>query len=150
MPDVLTPEQRHLNMSRIRAKNTKPEMLLRRGLHGRGFRYQLHRRELAGCPDLVFPRYRAVIFVHGCFWHGHDCHLFKLPETRTEFWEKKIFRNRERDKKSVEMLRHDGWRILIVWECALRGVGGLSFGKVLNRVEGFLVGKRPLVEIAEA
>jgi DNA mismatch endonuclease (patch repair protein) len=150
MPDVLTPEQRHLNMSRIRAKNTKPEMLLRRGLHGRGFRYQLHRRELAGCPDLVFPRYRAVIFVHGCFWHGHDCHLFKLPETRREFWEKKILRNRERDKESVEMLRHDGWRILIVWECALRGVGGLSFSKVLNRVGGFLVGKRPLVEIAEA
>src|SRR5271165_4352772 len=99
MPDVLTREQRHLNMSRIRAKDTKPEMLLRRGLHARGFRYQLHRRELAGCPDLVFPRYRTVIFVHGCFWHGHECHLFKMPNTRREFWLEKIFGNVGRDRK---------------------------------------------------
>ena len=86
MVDVLTPEQRRLNMSRIRGKDTKPELLLRHGLHARGLRYRLHRKDLPGRPDMVFPRYRAAILVHGCFWHGHDCPLFKLPATRREFW----------------------------------------------------------------
>lgn len=119
--DVLTAEQRSFNMSRIRGKDTAPEMLIRRGLHARGFRYRLHDRRLPGHPDLVFPQYRAVIFIHGCFWHGHGCHLFKWPTTRREFWETKISRNRERDLRAVESLAADGWRVLTVWECALKG-----------------------------
>ena len=90
MVDVLTPDQRRLNMRRIRSGNTKPEMMIRQGLHSRGFRFRLHCRNLPGRPDIVFPRYRAVIMVHGCFWHGHDCPHFKLPATRPEFWSAKI------------------------------------------------------------
>src|SRR5215471_13052693 len=98
MADVLTPEQRRLNMSRIRGRDTKPELLLRRSLHARGLRFRLHRRDLPGCPDLVFPRFRAAIFVHGCFWHGHTCPMFKMPKTRTVFWRNKIHKNLDRDR----------------------------------------------------
>lgn len=90
MADVLTPEQRRLNMSRIRGRDTKPELLLRRGLHARGLRFRLHRKDLPGCPDLVFPRFRVTVFVHGCFWHGHECPMFKWPGTRTDFWRRKM------------------------------------------------------------
>lgn len=121
MVDVLTPEQRSFNMSRIRGKDTKPELILRRGLHALGFRYQLHRKDLPGRPDLVFPRYQTVIFVHGCFWHGHDCSLFRWPATRAEFWHEKIGRNRERDKNAVHQLKQQGWRVITVWECAFKG-----------------------------
>src|ERR1700719_1649815 len=99
MGDVLTPEQRRLNMSRIRGRDTKPELLLRRGLHAAGLRFRLHTERLPGRPGLVFPRYRAAILVHGCFWHGHDCPLFKLPATRSEFWASKIAGNRTRDNR---------------------------------------------------
>ena len=147
MVDVLTPEQRRLNMSRIRGRDTKPELLLRRGLHSRGLRFRLHRKDLTGCPDLVFPRFRAVIFVHGCFWHGHKCHLFKLPETRRAFWKKKIFGNADRDRRAVEILRSERWRVLTVWECALRGRGHLEMNKILSRVESFLTGNRIVLEM---
>lgn len=123
MADVLTAEQRRLNMSRIRGKDTKPEMLIRRGLHARGLRYRLHDRTLPGRPDLVFPRYGAVVFVHGCFWHAHGCALSKLPATRQEFWQQKLAENAARDRRAIEALRVDGWRVLVVWECALRGRG---------------------------
>jgi len=119
--DVLTLEQRRLNMSRIRGRDTKPEMLIRRGLHARGLRYRLQDRTLPGRPDLVFPKYRVVILVHGCFWHGHNCPLFRLPATRADFWNTKISSNRNRDKKSHEALLAEGWRILTVWECSLKG-----------------------------
>lgn len=121
--DVLTPAQRRLNMSRIRGKDTKPEMLIRRGLHAAGLRYRLHLRSLPGAPDLVFPRYRTVIFVHGCFWHGHRCRLFRTPDTRRDFWEQKIASNRSRDKRARRKLQAQGWRVLTVWECALKGSG---------------------------
>lgn len=123
MADVLTAEQRRLNMSRIRGKDTKPEMLIRRGLHARGLRYRLHDRKLPGRPDLVFPRYGVVVFVHGCFWHAHGCALSKLPATRQEFWQQKLAENAARDRRAIEALRADGWRVLVVWECALRGRG---------------------------
>ncbi len=123
MADVLTPQQRRLNMSRIRSRDTKPELLLRRALHARGLRFRLHRKDLPGCPDLVFPRFRAVVFVHGCFWHGHACHLFKVPETRRAFWQRKIRANADRDHKAVATLRSERWRVLTVWECSLRGRG---------------------------
>jgi len=136
--DVLTPEQRRLNMSRIRGRDTKPEMILRRGLHALGLRFRLHRKDLPGRPDLVFPRYRAVIQVHGCFWHGHDCPMFKWPATRAEFWKEKIVGNRRRDRASLGALHESGWRVLVVWECALRGPGRRSVRDVLSRCESFV------------
>ena len=121
MADIVTADVRSRMMAGIRSANTRPELLLRKGLHGRGFRFRLHDRALPGTPDLVLPRYRAVIFAHGCFWHGHDCHLFKLPSTRTEFWRAKIARNREVDARSEASLAQARWRLAIVWECALKG-----------------------------
>lgn len=107
-------------MSGIRSKNTLPEMIVRRALHARGYRYRIHVKDLPGKPDLVFPRYRSVLFIHGCFWHGHDCPLFKMPMTRTDFWEKKIGRNRENDANARAALNSMGWRVMEVWECELR------------------------------
>ena len=138
MTDVLTFEQRRANMSRIRGRNTQPELILRRGLHRRGLRYQLHRSDLPGRPDLVFPASKAVILVHGCFWHLHDCPRFKWPETRQEFWRTKIERNRERDRRVLEDLNEAGWRVHVVWECALRGTGRRPFTDLLDLCEIFV------------
>lgn len=121
MIDVVDSATRSRMMSGIRGRNTKPEILIRSLLHRQGFRFRLHVRDLPGKPDIVLPRYHAVIFVHGCFWHGHDCSLFKLPGTRTDFWREKIDRNRANDHKALATLRTQGWRVGIVWECALRG-----------------------------
>lgn len=96
-------------------------MLLRRAIHAQGLRYRLHAKQLPGKPDLIFARFRAVIFVHGCYWHGHDCELFRIPATRAAFWEKKITGNRERDNRVLALLHQMGWRTLVVWECAFRG-----------------------------
>ena len=108
-------------MAGIRSVNTKPELIVRSGLHALGFRFRLHDRRLPGKPDLFLPKYRAAIFVHGCFWHGHNCRLFKLPETRRELWRDKIDGNRKRDSRVREELCAAGIRCLVVWECALRG-----------------------------
>ncbi|WP_417480315.1 very short patch repair endonuclease [Maricaulis maris] len=120
MPDVVDSATRSRMMAGIKAKNTKPEMLVRRGLHAMGFRYRLHDKRLPGKPDLVLPKYRSVIFVHGCFWHGHDCPAFKWPKTREKFWREKILTNRKRDEKQISDLVRSGWRVSVVWECALR------------------------------
>ena len=138
MVDVLTPAQRQLNMSRIRGKDTKPEMTLRRGLHALGFRFRLHRKDLPGRPDLVFPSCRAVILVHGCFWHGHGCGMFKLPTTRREFWETKITNNQHRDQRNAQTLRNLGWRVMIVWECSLRGPARRRPEQVLAACAAFI------------
>lgn len=108
-------------MARIKGKNTKPELVMRRALHARGLRYLLHDRRLPGRPDLVLPKYRAAIFIHGCFWHGHDCELFRLPGTRAEFWNEKIGGNRLRDEKVLAAIHQLGWRTLVIWECSMRG-----------------------------
>ena len=108
-------------MARIRGRDTRPELVIRRGLHARGYRYRLHERKLPGRPDLVFPARRAAILVHGCFWHGHDCHLFRWPDSRAAFWREKIGRNRERDVATRASLQDAGWRVLEIWECALKG-----------------------------
>lgn len=108
-------------MSGIRGKDTGPERLVRSLLHRRGFRFRLHAKELPGRPDIVFPRFRAVVLVHGCFWHGHHCPLFRLPGTRPEFWKAKITRNRVNDERNEQRLASLGWRVATVWECALRG-----------------------------
>lgn len=135
MVDVLTPRQRHLNMSRIRGKNTKPELLIRKRLHVLGFRYRLHVRSLPGKPDIVFRRYNAVVFVNGCFWHWHGCRLFKLPETRNEWWREKLQRNRDNDAKKRKALMDQNWRVLTIWECAYRQTGNPQAVE-LDRVAG--------------
>ena len=125
-------------MSGIRSKDTRPEMIVRRALHARGFRYRLHVKDLPGKPDLVFPRYRSVVMVHGCFWHGHSCHLFKVPSTRTEFWLAKIGRNRERDAEVRQALAGLGWRVLEVWECELRDARKAGYQPVVERIAEWL------------
>ena len=121
MGDVMTPEQRHKCMSRIRSKNTKPEILVRKFLFSRGFRYRKNVRRLPGTPDIVLRKYRTVIFVNGCFWHGHKgCRYSRLPKSNHEFWEKKIERNKTRDLRDRMALRRMGWHVIQVWECQLR------------------------------
>ena len=116
--DRLTPEERSLNMSRIRNKNTRPEKIVRSLLHRLGFRFRLHRRDLPGTPDIVLPGRKAVIFVHGCFWHQHKgCKDSGIPKTNTEFWETKLNKNVERDKKNTAALKQLGWKVLEIWEC---------------------------------
>jgi len=149
LADVVDPATRSRMMSGIRGKNTKPELLIRKALHARGFRYRLH-CDLPGKPDICLPKYRAVIFVHGCFWHGHDCHLFKWPKTRPEFWEAKIGRNRELDGLSITALLKAGWRVGTIWECALKGRARLSLETVLDECESWLVGNDAIFEIRGA
>lgn len=138
MADVLTPEQRRLNMSRIRGKDSKPEMLIRRGLHARGLRYRLHDRSLPGRPDLALPKHHTVVFVHGCFWHSHGCALSKLPSTRQDFWREKLEANVERDRRAIDALLASGWRVLTVWECALRGPARLTHAEVCDQAASWI------------
>ncbi|KRA61142.1 DNA glycosylase [Rhizobium sp. Root651] len=147
MADIVTPEVRSRMMAGIRGKNTKPELTLRRGLHADGFRFRLHDRTLPGKPDIVFPRYRAVLFAHGCFWHGHNCHLFKWPSSRPDFWQAKIYRNREVDALASAALREAGWRQGIVWECALKGKARLPIETVLSECATWLRSDIPFFEI---
>ncbi len=133
MPDIVAPHVRSRMMAGIRGRDTKPELLLRTGLHKAGFRYRLHAKGLPGKPDLVFPKYRAVIFANGCFWHGHDCALFKWPSTRQDFWRAKITGNVKRDESVKERILAAGWRVLTVWECAMKGPGRLAPGEVITR-----------------
>lgn len=130
-------------MSGIRGKDTKPEMVVRRGLHARGFRFRLHDRALPGAPDMALAKYSAVLFVHGCFWHGHDCHLFKWPSTRVDFWRQKIEGNQVRDAGAIGKLNALGWRVGIVWECALKGRTALDPKEVISRCSGWLAGNEP-------
>ena len=119
MSDIVDPLTRSRMMSGIRGKDTKPELAVRRALHRAGYRFRLHRKDLPGRPDIVLPKYHAVIFVHGCFWHGHGCRHFKIPKTRTDFWLDKIMANAKRDRLNAESLRAAGWSVLIVWECEI-------------------------------
>lgn len=121
MADVHSPEVRSKNMRAIRGRDTKPELIIRKGLHHLGFRYRISPPELPGKPDLYFPKYRAVIFVHGCFWHAHRCYMFHLPATRREFWKEKLNKNIQRDKKVTQSLLDKELRVLVVWECAIKG-----------------------------
>jgi len=147
LPDIVTPEVRSRMMAGIRGANTKPELVLRRGLHGLGFRFRLHDRTLPGTPDIVFPRYRAVIFAHGCFWHGHDCHLFKTPSSRQEFWQTKIERNRAVDARAEAALLDADWRIAIVWECALKGKKRRALDDVIAACADWIRSDRSRLEI---
>lgn len=145
--DVLSAAQRTRCMTRIRGQDTRPEWLIRRGLFARGWRYRLHVARLPGRPDLVFPGRRAVIFVHGCFWHMHDCPLFRLPATRRAFWEEKLRGNRARDARDLLALTGMGWRVLVIWECALKGTGRRPLEQVLDACEAWL--RNPLAGSGE-
>lgn len=119
--DIVDPARRSWMMSGIRGKDTKPEILVRRFLHAHGYRYRLHRKDLPGKPDIVLPRLRACVFVHGCFWHHHpECRYAVLPKTRPDFWEAKLRANAERDQRTIRSLHDAGWSVFIVWECELR------------------------------
>ena len=121
MADVVDAATRSRMMAGIQSKNTKPETIIRKGLHARGFRYSLHPKRIPGKPDIVLPKWRVVVFVHGCFWHKHGCHLSKTPSSNTAFWETKLAANRRRDDVVGQELTAAGWRIALVWECATRG-----------------------------
>ena len=132
-------------MAGIGGRNTRPELAIRSALHARGFRFRLHARELPGKPDIVLPRYRAVIFVHGCFWHRHaDCRYATTPATRPEFWQEKFAGNVARDASAVSELRHRGWRVAIVWECRLRTAADVRASA--DDVEGWLLGEGVMLE----
>jgi|SRR5579871_379727 len=127
MTDVLTREQRSRNMAAIKGRDTSPEIIVRRLVHSMGFRYRLHRSDLVGKPDLVFPKLKKVVFVNGCFWHVHSCRYGKVkPATNADFWSKKRLSNAKRDKKVTRSLRRDGWKVLTVWECQVRSAENLK------------------------
>jgi DNA mismatch endonuclease (patch repair protein) len=147
MVDVVSPAIRSQMMAGIRSTNTKPEIFLRSRLHRAGFRFRLHERSLPGKPDMVFAGRHAVLFAHGCFWHGHDCKLFKWPKSREEFWRKKIARNREVDLRAISALHERGWRTGVVWECAIKGPGRLAPGEIIAKCENWLRSKRPSFEL---
>ena len=148
MPDVHDPVTRSRNMAAIRGADTKPEMMIRRGLHGLGFRFRLQDRRLPGRPDLVLARHRAVIFVQGCFWHLHGCSLFRWPATRQAFWQEKLSGNQARDQRNLALLAGQGWRVAQIWECALKGRQKLAPGEVVGKIADWLRSDAPLLDIS--
>jgi DNA mismatch endonuclease (patch repair protein) len=131
MADTVTPAQRSAIMSKVKGKDTKPEMALRKRLFSLGFRYRVHDDSLPGRPDIIFPKYNSVIFVHGCFWHSHGCRKRLIPDSNKEYWTKKITKNVQRDIENIQGLKERGWRVLIVWECSLRSS---KIDKTIKRV----------------
>lgn len=146
MADVVDKTTRSRMMSGIRGKNTRPEMIVRKILHARGFRYRLHDARIPGKPDIVLRKHRAVIFVNGCFWHGHECHLFKWPTTRESFWRDKIGANVARDAENRAQMAN-GWRCCIVWECALKGRAKLTSEGLGAALEAWLLSGEETAEI---
>ena len=120
MTDTMTPDQRHVCMSHIHSKDTKPELKVRKWLWSHGYRYRLNVKSVPGKPDIVMRPYRTAIFVNGCFWHGHDCGKSRMPKSNTDFWEAKIARNRNRDKENYRLLQENGWHVIVIWECQLK------------------------------
>lgn len=141
MADVVDKATRSRMMSGIRSKDTQPELLVRSGLHSLGFRYRLHAAGIPGKPDLVLPKYHALILIHGCFWHSHDCRYFKLPSTNRQFWKKKLAANQKRDERVLLQQMALGWRVLIIWECAIRVANSSSsLGSVIGELATWLHG----------
>lgn len=130
MTDIVSPAKRSQMMAGIRGKDTKPEIEIRKQLFALGYRYRLHDSKLPGKPDLILPRFNAVIFFNGCFWHVHDCELFKWPSSHAKFWKKKFSRNKEKDHENNEALKKLGWRILTIWECSYRSSGKKDWSKI--------------------
>ena len=147
MVDIVDAETRSRMMSAIRSKNTKPELLVRKLLHSKGYRYRLHVKTLPGNPDIVLKRWNAIILVHGCFWHGHeDCNLSHTPKTRTDFWLSKISANKLRDTKNVKRLIGSGWRVIEVWECAIKGKTRLEPSKLATSLSTALADLGPSLQ----
>ena len=139
MVDKVSIETRSKIMSKIRSKNTKPEIRVRKFLFSKGFRYRLHVKKLPGSPDIVLPKYRTVVFVNGCFWHGHEnCRISHIPKSSTEFWETKIKKNQERDIRDLNSLYEKGWRSIVVWECQLDN----NFTGIMEKVESYITDKQ--------
>ncbi len=147
MADVVDRATRSRMMSGIRGRDTEPERLIRSALHRLGFRFRLYPTDVPGRPDLVLPRYSATLFVHGCFWHGHDCGLFRLPGTRRQFWQAKIRRNAERDAEVARLLGEYGWRQLTIWECAFRGPDSIGLEETVRRTARWITSRRARGEI---
>lgn len=143
--DIVFKDKRKQMMSAVKSKDTKGEVEIRTRLHRMGLRYSLHQRRLPGIPDMVFNAQRAIIFVHGCFWHQHSCPRSKLPKTNMEWWKSKLLRNKVRDKQVLRELKKLGWRVLVIWECAFRGTGertAIKFDEIANKAYGFIAGKK--------
>lgn len=139
MADVVDKATRSRMMAGIKGKDTKPEILIRSELHRRGFRFRKNVKDLPGKPDIVLPKYKAVIMVNGCFWHGHECHLFKWPSTRPDFWREKIEGNKKRDEYNLYILKRNGWRTCIVWECAMKGRSSKEDSELLDILQEWLL-----------
>jgi len=147
MSDVLSAEQRKRNMSRIRAKNTRPEIYIRKLLFSRGFRFRLHRKDLPGNPDIVLPKWKVVLFVNGCFWHRHLCDSFRWPKSNERFWREKLLGNYRRDVRNVEALEACGWRIAVIWECAIKSLSTNDTMKLGDTLEEFIRSNNNRLEI---
>lgn len=142
MADVVSPQKRSEMMSGIKAKDTKPEIFVRKALFRKGYRYRIHNKSLPGKPDIVLAKYKVAIQINGCYWHGHeDCPLFRLPKSKTEFWDKKIKSNITRDERSLDLLAKRGWRVVIVWECAIKGKDRIDPANLLSQIESFIKSK---------
>jgi DNA mismatch endonuclease, patch repair protein len=146
MPDKCNKETRSRMMSGIKNKNTRPEIMIRKELFGNGFRYRLHNGKLPGKPDLVFKKYMAIVFIHGCFWHRHNCRYFVWPKSNTEFWRKKINGNKRNDQKVIKQLQSMGYRICVFWECVTRD--NVLFSKAMKKLLKWLVGKSNFLELS--
>ncbi len=136
--DVHSPKQRSFNMSRIKGRDTRPEMLIRKWLWASGYRYRLHKKDLPGKPDIVFPGRKKLIFIHGCFWHRHECNYFQWPETNRDFWKQKIGETVKRDQRNYEKLTSSGWDCMTIWECEITGNEN---NKLREKVKKFLIGE---------
>lgn len=150
MADAFDVETRSRMMAKIRSKNTTPELLIRKALHVRGYRFRLHAKNLPGKPDLLLPKYNSAIFIHGCFWHGHSCRYFKVPQTRQEYWMGKIGKNQDRDKRQLAALQALNWRVLVVWECAVRSMKKESTPLLINQILYWLHQGPAFAEIDES
>lgn len=148
MVDSVSAKKRSQMMAAIRCRDTRPEMIIRKGLHRKGYRFRLHNKDLYGKPDLVFPKYKAVCFVHGCFWHGHEnCHLYRLPKSKVDFWKQKIRDNKTRDHVNTEKLLSSGWRVCIIWECGLKGKTKLNLEKLLDEVSKWIESDEAFLQV---
>ena len=147
MADIVDPATRSRMMAGIRSANTKPELTIRHALYRLGLRYRLHSKKVPGRPDMVFASHRAAIFVHGCFWHGHDCSFFRMPTTRPEFWLAKITANRKRDAQVATALSEAGWRQLTIWECAIRGKKPEAVANVVTRAARWVNSRQQVMEL---
>lgn len=147
MTDIVDSKTRSRMMSGIRGKNTKPELIIRKELHKKGFRYKIHDDKLPGKPDIVLPKYNSIIFINGCFWHGHMCHLFKYPNTRKEFWFMKINNTKEKDLENINALLKAKWRVLLIWECAYKGTRKLPIDKLIEKISKWINSDTNYLEI---